>query len=171
MLSDSQIHLMAKALKWLTGLIGLAILLLAMSFEYIASEAEAVRRSELKMVENDTLPARTIKQIASLATLVARPGKYHDRPVWVKGYLNLEFEGNRLYYSEAEYAKHAYENGCRVQISDSLLRKKRVDDYSKRYVVIEGLYDNRDGEYGYGRLLVREIKTIQHPKARRPLRE
>ncbi len=170
MLSDLHIHLIAKALTWLLVLVSSALILVAaslVSFDYIGSEDAAVRRNELESVENDTLPITTVKTIPSLAALLAKPGKYHDQRVWVKGYLNLEFEGDMFYINRAAYTGHKYENGCYVQVSDSLMRKKRVDDYSKRYVAIRGLFNNMEGRHG--RLIIEDIKTLPHLTAlRRP---
>lgn len=164
MLSDAQIAPLAKALKWLSWLIGAALILLMSSiasFTYMRSDADNVRLGELKMIETDTLSREALKNIISLDDLLAAPEKYHDTYVCVKGYLNLEFEGDALYGHTSDYFTHAYKNSCWVEFSDSLSREKRVLNYSKHYVVVEGIFDaNRQGHMSLSSGEIRAITSL-----------
>lgn len=164
MLPDLQIILLAKALNWLSWLIGTTLILLIgsiASFMYMESEADAAQLDELKLIENDTLSREALKSIVSLADLLAAPETYHNQYVCVKGYLNLEFEGDALYRHKSDYSNHAYKNSCWVEFSDSLLRKKRAQNYSKRYVVVEGIFDaTRQGHMSLSSGEIRHITAL-----------
>ncbi|RYE59178.1 MAG: hypothetical protein EOP48_01705 [Sphingobacteriales bacterium] len=124
-------------------------------------EADAAQLDELKLIENDTLSREALKSIVSLADLLAAPETYHNQYVCVKGYLNLEFEGDALYRHKSDYSNHAYKNSCWVEFSDSLLRKKRAQNYSKRYVVVEGIFDaTRQGHMSLSSGEIRHITAL-----------
>jgi hypothetical protein len=144
MLSNLPISPLSKALKWLVWVISAALFLLICSiasFNYMESKAEAVRLEEWERIENDTLPGEILKESTTVAKLIATPEKYHNQSVWVKGYLNLEFEGDAIYWREVDYQNNNFRNAYRVQFADSLLQVKRVSDYSKHYVIIKGVFD------------------------------
>lgn len=160
MLSDLPINSLSRSLKWLVWLIGATLLLLISSiasFNYMQSEASAVEMEELKRIENDTLLNQVSKRAITVANLMATPKKYHNQYVWVKGYLNLEFEGDAIYWRQKDYRANQYENSFYVRFTDSLYRVKPVASYGKHYVVIRGIFDaNEDRRPGF----IRNIESI-----------
>ena len=76
----------------------------------------------------------------------------------VKGFLRLEFEGNNIYWRQKDYQARNYKHAFWVDFTDSLLQTKRVSDYNKHYVVIEGVF--KDGPGGHGSLNPGTVKGI-----------
>ena len=142
---------LSKALKWLLWLISAVLVLLfgsLVSFNYMESEAESIRSEELNRIENDTISNEIAKKALTIGDIIAKPEKYQNQYVWVKGYLNLEFEDDAIYWRQLDYRNGKYRNAYWVEFSDSLLQAKRVTDYSKHYVVIKGIFDATRGGHG-----------------------
>lgn len=161
MLSDLPIGPLNRAIKWLAWLIGIASLLLIIStasFNYVESEATIAQLENFRKIESDTLPREISKKAITIAGLLANPTKYHNQRVWVKGYLNLEFEGDAIYWRQVDYRNGKYRNALWVNFADSLLQAKRIANYSKYYVLIEGIFV--DGPGGHGSLNPGTINNI-----------
>ena len=160
MLSDLPINSLSRSLKWLVWLIGATLLLLISSiasYNYMQSEANVIESEALKLIENDTLSGKASKSAITVANLMATPKKYHNQKVWVKGYLNLEFEGDAIYWRQKDYRANQYGNSFYVRFTDSLYRVKPVASYSKHYVVIRGIFDaTEDMRPGF----IRNIESI-----------
>ena len=85
----------------------------------------------------------------SMLRLIVTPEKYHNKTVQIIGYLNLEFEGNAIYFHKEDYEKGSSRNGMWVSFSDDLAKKKDLKKYSKKYVIIVGKFDmNAKGHMG-----------------------
>ena len=165
MLPQLQTNSLTKALKWLILFISLTLILLLIgmvSFNYLASEVESDRINELNAVANDTLSSDTLQQAISVTNLLTTPEKYHDGYVWVKGYLHLEFEGDAIYRSKSDYLNHLSGNAYRVSFSDSLTKKKRIENYSDRQVIIRGLYRTYYGGFRTG--IITNISDVRSSK-------
>ena len=80
----------------------------------------------------------------SLISLIATPEKYNEKKVQVIGYLHLEFEGTAIYFHKEDYEKGILENSFWVNFSDKLAKKKSLQDYSDKYVIIIGTFKMKD---------------------------
>ncbi|MCC5612935.1 hypothetical protein LC612_41175 [Nostoc sp. CHAB 5834] len=100
----------------------------------------ALRLRRLREIEKDTLASDALKAVISVEALISAPEKYENQYVQVEGYLNLEFEGDAIYWRQADYEANEYGCGLRVTFTDSLTETKAVIDYSKHYVVIKGIF-------------------------------
>ncbi|SMP17594.1 hypothetical protein [Chryseobacterium profundimaris] len=85
----------------------------------------------------------------SMLRLIVTPEKYHNKTVQIIGYLNLEFEGNAIYFHKEDYDKRLSENAMWVNFSDDLVKKTDFKKYNKKYVIIVGKFDmNSKGHMG-----------------------
>ncbi|MDQ1097577.1 MULTISPECIES: hypothetical protein [Chryseobacterium] len=85
----------------------------------------------------------------SMLRLIVTPEKYHNKTVQVIGYLNLEFEGNAIYFHQEDYEKGSSRNGMWVDFSEDLIHKKDLKKFNKKYVIIIGKFDmNSKGHMG-----------------------
>jgi len=50
----------------------------------------------------------------SMLRLIVTPEKYHNKTVQIIGYLNLEFEGNAIYFHKEDYENGSSRNGMWV---------------------------------------------------------
>lgn len=153
MSSNLQINPFAKALKWLAYLIGAMLILLLCcitSFRYMKREDNKAQVERLKVMnavrlkrlrkKGDILTQNSLKTAITVEALLSASEQYNNQHVWVRGYLNVEFEGDAIYWRESDYKSNEYGCGLRVQFSDLLLETKPVADYGKHYVVVRGLF-------------------------------
>lgn len=85
----------------------------------------------------------------SMLRLIVTPEKYHNKTVQIIGYLNLEFEGNAIYFHQEDYEKGSSRNGMWVDLSEDLVHKIDLKKYNKKYVIIVGKFDmNSKGHMG-----------------------
>lgn len=77
----------------------------------------------------------------SLIQLIATPERYHQKIVQVVGYLNLEFESNAIFLHKEDFDNVLTNNGLWVMFSDRIRNEKKLTDYSKKYVILEGTFD------------------------------
>lgn len=77
----------------------------------------------------------------SLIRLIAKPGEYNNIPVRVKGFLNIEFEGDALYLYKDDYQSGIEKNGIWIEIPEDAILRTRIKACSKKYVIIEGIFD------------------------------
>ena len=85
----------------------------------------------------------------SMLRLIVTPEKYHNKTVQIIGYLNLEFEGNAIYFHKEDYENGSSRNGIWVSINDELAKNKDLKKYNKKYVIIVGKFDmNSKGHMG-----------------------
>jgi hypothetical protein len=77
----------------------------------------------------------------SMLRLIVNPEKYHNKTVQIIGYLNLEFEGNAIYFHKEDYENGSSRNGMWVSFSDEISTKKDLKKYNKKYVIIVGKFD------------------------------
>lgn len=85
----------------------------------------------------------------SMLRLIVTPEKYHNKTVQIIGYLNLEFEGNAIYFHQEDYEIGSSRNGMWVSFNDDVVKKKDLEKYNKKYVIIKGKFDmNSKGHMG-----------------------
>ncbi len=85
----------------------------------------------------------------SLVKLIANPEKYHGKTMQIIGFLNLEFEGNAIYLHKEDFDHSLSDNAIWVDTSGDFLKKKKLSDYNRRYVIMQGTFDmNRQGHMG-----------------------
>jgi uncharacterized protein with ACT and thioredoxin-like domain len=94
----------------------------------------------------------------SLVRLIATPERYDGKIIQVKGYLNLEFEGNAIYLHKEDYSKSLVNNAFWVDFSKEISEKKNLDNYNRRYVIIIGTFDMKS--HGHMGLFGGAIKNI-----------
>ena len=143
MLSSSVIRPLSRALKYLIGLLGLVILLLiatVASLNYINSEERRIQVEEFEKIESDTLSHEVAARALSGIKLMTAPSQYDNQKLWVKGYLNLEFEGDAIYWRQRDYRANHDENSFYVHFTDSLYEAKPVANYSQHYVMLKGTF-------------------------------
>lgn len=85
----------------------------------------------------------------SMLRLIVTPEKYHNKTVQIIGYLNLELEGNAVYFHQEDYEKGSSRNAMWVDFSDDLAKKTDLEKCNKKYVIIKGKFDmNSRGHIG-----------------------
>ncbi|MBD2757895.1 hypothetical protein [Spirosoma validum] len=108
--------------------------------------------------EITNIDSRSIVYDASLIQLIATPEKYHGKLVQVVGYLNLEFEGDAIYLHKEDFTHSLIKNAFWVDFSEKIKKEKKMSDYSKKYVIIIGLFDMNSK--GHMSLFSGELKNI-----------
>jgi hypothetical protein len=81
-------------------------------------------------------------QEVSLISLIANPEKYDKRHVRVIGYLNLEFEGNGLYFHKEDYDRSIEKNGLWVDMSRDSMHLPGIKQCNRNYVLVEATFDS-----------------------------
>lgn len=85
----------------------------------------------------------------SMLRLIVTPEKYHNKTVQIIGYLNLEFEDNAIYFHKEDYENGSSRNGIWVSFNDKFAKKKDLQKFTKKYVIIVGKFDmNTKGHMG-----------------------
>lgn len=77
---------------------------------------------------------------ASLINLIATPERYHNRKVYVEGYLHLGFEDNGLYLNERDCKYLITQNSLWVDVSRE--QAKQFGKAQDKYVVIKGTFNS-----------------------------
>lgn len=75
----------------------------------------------------------------SIIQLIATPKKYANKPVQVIGYLNIEFEGDGIYFHEEDFRRGLFNNGVGIKAEKDV--RERLKKLSGQYVLIEGVVD------------------------------
>jgi hypothetical protein len=95
----------------------------------------------------------------SVIDLIARPREYHRQNVQLAGWVNLEFEGNAVYLSRADWEHAIYRNGLWLDLPDSL---RFVRDFKPRYMLVEGRFvADRTGHFGMWSGSITDIKRLE----------
>lgn len=80
----------------------------------------------------------------SMIKLIANPKEYEGRRVLVKGYLNLQFEADRLYFHKEDYENFITENSVRIPGRGSE-NWENIMKCNNHYVLIEGNFSELNG--------------------------
>ncbi len=82
---------------------------------------------------------------ASLIQLIADPDRFDGKPVRVKGFLHVEFEGTALYLSGDDANHLITRNGLWISFGPDLARGTPrgmgPKQYNRKFVLIEGVFD------------------------------
>jgi hypothetical protein len=82
-----------------------------------------------------------------MVRLLANPGEFDGKRVLVRGFLNLEFEGDALYLHKEDFDNCLSENAIWVDVSP-VVEEKRTE-LNGRYVLLEGEFcSQRQGHFG-----------------------
>lgn len=109
-------------------------------------------------------------QEVSLISLIANPEKYNKRHVRVIGYLNIEFEGNGLYFHKEDYNRSIEKNGLWVEMSRDSIFSPQVKKCNRNYVLIEGTFDSENtGHRGMWSGSLKDIKRLEVWQSSSPL--
>ena len=96
--------------------------------------------------------------IVSLVELIARPEHWDGRKVRVRGFLNLQFEGNALYLHEVDWKEKLFSNAIWVHATPSMREHHKL--LNRRYVMIEATFDGEDkGHMGMFQGALRDISS------------
>ncbi len=107
-----------------------------------------------KNISNDSLLIKknivtnTDLSDVSMLNLIVDPQSYNHKRVRVIGYLNLEFEGNGLYFHKEDYDNSICKNGLWVDMSRDSMRLPNIKKLIKNYVIVEGTFDTKTGHMG-----------------------
>jgi len=163
MLSDLTIAPLTRALKWLVWLTVVLVLLISSiaNVYYTESQTIAARAEEWNRIQQDTLSKDVAKKAIPIASLLATPERYQNQSVWVKGYLNIEFEGDAIYWRRKDYQAHQYRSSLYVQFTDSLYQVKPIAAYSQHYVILKGTFDATDDLHAGSLRAIESINAYQ----------
>lgn len=103
-------------------------------------------------------------QSVSIIRLIAAPERYDGKLVRVVGYLNMAFEGDSIYFHEEDFRRSLVENALWVEPAEGM--RKELTKLSRRYVLIEGVFDASDT--GHMGLFSGTIKKITRADAWKP---
>jgi hypothetical protein len=93
----------------------------------------------------------------SLISLIANPQKYNQRKVRVKGFLNLEFEGDAIYLHKEDYELGIDKNGLWIDIKRGQFDSTKNKSCNQHYVILEGIFEmqNKGHENAYSGAITR----------------
>ena len=119
------------------------LLVLSMSlFTLGCSQKENPKSNDLKTEEVETFDISKFDEFdISMLRLIVTPEKYDNKTVQIIGYLNLEFEGNAIYFHKEDYENGSSRNGFWVSFDDKIAKRKDLEKYNKNYVIIVGKFD------------------------------
>jgi hypothetical protein len=75
----------------------------------------------------------------SIIQLIAAPKLYAKKTVQVVGFLNIEFEGDGIYFHEEDFRRGLINNGLGIWAEGEV--RERLKKLSGQYVIIEGVVD------------------------------
>jgi len=78
----------------------------------------------------------------SIVRLLGAPEQYDGKKVQITGFMNLEFEGNAIYLSKADYDNGVYKNGLWLEVDSA--RAPQAKTLSGQYVLLEGTFRTRN---------------------------
>lgn len=92
--------------------------------------------------------------------LIANPQKHDGARVRVTAFLNLEFEGNALYFHREDFEKSLLENAIWLELTDKqLLASTKL---SGGYTLVEGTFSAKErGHFGSFSGSIRKVTRIQ----------
>ncbi len=123
------------------------IIILALVLLSISTYSQKPKTRVEKIVEEKVIPSYEFN--IPFIRLITNPEKYQGKTIQIKGYLNIEFEGEAIYFHQEDYVRSMTENSLWVEFSKDITDKKNVSDYSKKYVIIVGTFEmNSRGHMG-----------------------
>ena len=104
------------------------------------------------------------KKNTSLIKLISNPENFHGKRIRVTGYLNLEFEGDAIYFNNIDYENGIYENAVwvnfadKIDIDNKLNPSHNLKNFNHKYVSIEGTFNKNAN--GHMALFAGQIDNI-----------
>lgn len=92
----------------------------------------------------------------SMINLLATPERYHNRKIYVEGFLHMGFEDNGLYLNETDYKHSITKNSLWVDVS-----REQANQFAKgqnRFVTIKGTFNS--ASKGHSELWSGAIKNV-----------
>jgi hypothetical protein len=131
----------------LTKQIGCSLLILAIEFG--CQQSSSNKKSKLVNSREIIVPFNN--ESISLISLIAKPEKYNQRKVRVKGFLNLEFEGDAIYLHKLDYELGIEKNGLWIDIDARQIDSIKKKSCNQHYVILEGVFEmqNKGHENAY----------------------
>lgn len=80
-------------------------------------------------------------QDVSMIQLISDPKQYHNRLVGITGFVNLEFEGNAVYFSQDDYKYGISKNALWIEATEDM--KQNPQNYSQKYCYMFGTFDGK----------------------------
>lgn len=77
----------------------------------------------------------------SIINLIATPEKYHGKKVLVHGVGDIEFEGNVVYLTEADWRYLNTKNGLWLSFDVAAVNVKKAKAFNGKPVLIEGVFN------------------------------
>lgn len=125
------------------SLIGLVFLVALFSLA-CKSKTQAELPKQDDSIELDLTSASSGEvYFVSMIKLLANPDKYNGKKVMVEGYLNLEFEGNGLYFHKEDYNNGMSKNALWVDLNKPITAQ--AQKCKLNYVIIEATFDGNQG--------------------------
>jgi hypothetical protein len=85
----------------------------------------------------------------SLISLISNPERYNGKVVRVKGFDNIEFEGDAIYLHKEDFDLGIDQNSIWLQVSKEDAAQPHFQNCNRKYVLIEGTFDaNNKGHNG-----------------------
>jgi hypothetical protein len=108
----------------------------------------SVQKGQVK-TSDTTIVHQPLDKSVSLITLVGTPEKYNGQQVRVKGFLNLEFEGNGVYLHKEDYDLGIDKNALWIDLEGAKVDSTQYKICNKHYVILEGTFQmNNKGHHG-----------------------
>jgi hypothetical protein len=80
----------------------------------------------------------------SLISLISNPERYNGKIVRVKGFLNIEFEGDAIYLHKEDFDLGLDQNSIWLSISKEDAAQPNFQNCNRKYVLIEGAFDSNN---------------------------
>ena len=94
----------------------------------------------------------------SMIQLLANPEKYHNKKIFVKGFVHLQFESNGVYLHEEDFRKRLSKNAVWLVVNNDDAKENPVT--IDQYWTIEGTFDAT--QKGHGGIYSGTIKNIKN---------
>jgi protein associated with RNAse G/E len=98
-------------------------------------------------------------ETVSIIQLIANPEKFDGKTIYIKGFLNLSFEGNALYLSDKDFDFKIFKNAIYLWLSNEDSFNLR-EQCNHKYVSIIGIFKVDKGHFGMFSGSIKNIKRI-----------
>ena len=119
------------------AIISICIFILILTF----IQCTATSSNKTTDTTNGSFVKYPLDKDVSFIDLISNPEKYTGQTIRVVGYMNIEFEGNALYFHQEDYNLRNYKNGLWLDISVADIHTKLYQDANKKYVLMEGTFN------------------------------
>jgi hypothetical protein len=128
---------------------GLAYLLLMITTISCLAQTPQAKKDTASVKPEVPFPDFAEKFNISLIKLIANLEKYHGKTMQIRGFINLEYEGNAIYLHREDFEHGLSDNAIWVDTSGEFLKTKKLSEYHRKYVIMQGTFDmTRQGHMG-----------------------